>query len=199
MSHTSPTSTSARSPAPSESSRLLGVDRELVAREHVELGLGLGGEQLRDHPARGERGEAGDERDRRRRAARGARDSRARARAARIGPYLASIVGDHAIDLARERREIAGVLDHPGRGRELVGERRLRGDPRARVVGGEPVARDQRALPAPRAARPRRSGRRAGRTRGSRRAARPRRTRRSRRRRPTRRSPAGSRRRCAGA
>ena len=90
MSQTSPTSTSARSPAPSSASSWSASARELVAREHVELGLGLGGEQLRDHPRRGERGEPGDERGLARPRRRAGAASRRRA-GARIGPCFASI------------------------------------------------------------------------------------------------------------
>ena len=70
-------------------------------------------------------------------------------------------LGDHAIDLGAQRGEIAGVLDHPGRGRDLVGERRLRRDPRARLVGGERRRARSGAPLAPRAAPTRRSSRRA--------------------------------------
>ena len=119
--------------------------RELVAREHVELGLGLGGEQLRDHPRRGERRKPGDERDLAPPAS--VRGAVAVARAgARIGPCFASISATTRSTCAGERVEIAVVVDHPRRGRELVGERRLRGDPRARVVEREPVACDEPRL-----------------------------------------------------
>ena len=115
--------------------QVIGLERELVAREHVEARLRLLGEQLRDHAAGGERGEPGDQRD----VARGT--TRRAARAGRLHrsadrSVLGVDIGDDAVDLGAQRVEIAGVLDHPVRDRGLLGERQLRRDPRAGLVGG---------------------------------------------------------------
>ena len=147
MSQTSPTSTSARvAPRHGVAMQALRVGRELVAREHVELGARARRQRacaiIRRAVNAGKpvtsaispRGGAV----RRGRARRGRHADRAELRA--------SISATTRSTSARERGVVAVVLDHPGRDRELVGERQP-----ARRSARAPRRRSARR--APRAAR----------------------------------------------